>query len=143
MDFFRSVWCVCGLPFDAVYMAAAVDCINKAIIERRPYFLSTPNVNYLMAAQTDKAFRESVFNSDLSVADGMPVIWIARLLNIPLPERVAGSDLMGMLFAEKKASSIRIFFLAESLALASRHAELLIRQTPVCRRLAVLVLSLG
>jgi len=37
-------------------------------------------------------FRNSVINSDLSIADGMPLIWLARLLRLPIRERVAGSD---------------------------------------------------
>ncbi len=35
---------------------------------------------------------------------------MARLLQIPLPERVAGSNLMEVLFAEKNGSPIRVYF---------------------------------
>jgi len=107
---FRNIWCVCGLPFDAVDMPAAIVYVKQAIKEQQPFFLSTPNLNFLIAAQTDKAFRASVINSDLSIADGMPLIWIARLLKIPLPERVTGSGLMEALFAEKNALPIRFYF---------------------------------
>jgi N-acetylglucosaminyldiphosphoundecaprenol N-acetyl-beta-D-mannosaminyltransferase len=108
--FSRNIWCVAGLPFDAVNMSVAIDCVKKAIVEQQPYFLSTPNLNFLMAAQTDQAFRHSVINSDLSVADGMPLIWMARMLNIPLPERVPGSGIMETLFAEQGGAPIRIYF---------------------------------
>ena len=56
-------------------------------------WIATPNLNFLVAVLTDPAFRDSVLRSDLSIADGMPIIWIARLLRIPLYERVAGSTL--------------------------------------------------
>ncbi|WP_442498888.1 WecB/TagA/CpsF family glycosyltransferase [Methylobacter sp. sgz302048] len=108
--FYRQSWCLCGLPFDAVNASSAISVLKLAIKEDRPFFLSTPNLNFLIAAQTDKAFQESVINSDLSVADGMPLIWMSRLLNIPIPERVAGSDLIEALFAEKNTPPIRVFF---------------------------------
>jgi N-acetylglucosaminyldiphosphoundecaprenol N-acetyl-beta-D-mannosaminyltransferase len=109
-DFYRQSWCLGGLPFDAVDTPSAISALKLAIKEKRPFFLSTPNLNFLMAAQTDKAFRESVINSDLSIADGMPLIWMSRLLKIPLPERVAGSDMIEALFADKCEPPIRVYF---------------------------------
>lgn len=92
-DFQRDVYCLAGLPFDAVSVAGVVGRIRKAARQRRPLFLSTPNVNFLIGCMGDERFRDSVINSDLSVADGMPLVWIARLLQIPICERVAGSNL--------------------------------------------------
>lgn len=96
-DFNREVHCLLGLPFDAVCKAVAVKFLRTAAANRTPCFLSTPNLNFLIAAQSDSAFRNSVINSHLSIADGMPIVWIARLLGIPIPERVAGSDIFEQL----------------------------------------------
>lgn len=96
-DFSREVHCLLGLPFDAVDMSGAVQRIRAAASNRFPCFLSTPNLNFLIAAQSDVGFRSSVVNSDLSIADGMPLIWIAHLLGIPIRERVAGSALFDIL----------------------------------------------
>jgi N-acetylglucosaminyldiphosphoundecaprenol N-acetyl-beta-D-mannosaminyltransferase len=92
-DFNRDVYCLFGLPFDAVSLTETEQRIRSAIEQRTPCFLSTPNLNFLIACQTDAAFRNSVINSDLSVADGMPIVWLSRLLGIPIRERVAGSTL--------------------------------------------------
>lgn len=92
-DFDRPVVCLAGLPFDAVTMAEAVAQVRTAAEERTPCFLSTPNLNFLIACQNDAAFRDSVINSELSIADGMPLVWMARLLGLPIRERVAGSGL--------------------------------------------------
>jgi N-acetylglucosaminyldiphosphoundecaprenol N-acetyl-beta-D-mannosaminyltransferase len=92
-DFERDVYCLFGLPFDAVDMAQALAYVRSAADRRSARFLSTPNLNFLIASQSDAAFRDSVVNSDLSVADGMPLVWMARLLRIPIRERVAGSGL--------------------------------------------------
>jgi N-acetylglucosaminyldiphosphoundecaprenol N-acetyl-beta-D-mannosaminyltransferase len=92
-DFDRDVYCLFGLPFDAVVMGQALERLHESANSRRSCFLSTPNLNFLIASQNDAAFRDSVVNSDLSVADGMPLVWMARLLGIPIRERVAGSGL--------------------------------------------------
>lgn len=93
VDFSRNVHCLFGLPFDAVNLAEAELRIRNAAEQRTPCFLSTPNLNFLIACQTDAAFRDSVINSDLNIADGMPIVWLSRLLGIPIRERVAGSTL--------------------------------------------------
>ena len=92
-DFNRNVHCLLGLPFDTTGLAGAVKEVEQAIKESRPLFISTPNLNFLVASQTDASFRDSVIHSELSLADGMPVVWLARLLGIPITERVAGSTL--------------------------------------------------
>jgi N-acetylglucosaminyldiphosphoundecaprenol N-acetyl-beta-D-mannosaminyltransferase len=87
----RNPVCLLGLPFDAVTMDDAVRTVREAIRVRRRLFLSTPNLNFLIGSQRDAAFRASVVDSDLSVADGMPLVWMSRLLGTSLPERVTGS----------------------------------------------------
>ncbi|MBG7618467.1 WecB/TagA/CpsF family glycosyltransferase [Herbaspirillum sp. AP02] len=92
-DFNRDVFCILGLPFDRVSLADA-ERITRAAVERRQRcFLSTPNLNFAIACLEDPQFRLSVIQSDLSIADGMPLIWIARATGLPLNERVAGSSL--------------------------------------------------
>lgn len=108
-NFQRNVVCILGLPFDAVSMAQAQAEVSDAIRSQRRCFLSTPNLNFLMASQSDTGFRDSVIRSDLSVADGMPIIWMARLLGLPLPERVAGSTLFDRLRCQA-ALPIKVFF---------------------------------
>lgn len=101
--FEREVHCLLGLPFDAVDIAGAVRSVREAAESGRRCFLSTPNLNFVVGCRTDGAFRESVLQSDLNIVDGMPLVWIARLLGAPIRERVAGSDL----FAGLKAGSER------------------------------------
>lgn len=85
--------CVLGLPIDVIDLAGAERRLRAAAEARLPCFMSTPNVNFVVASRSDPAFRDTVLHSDLSVADGMPLVWLARLLGIPLRERVAGSNL--------------------------------------------------
>jgi N-acetylglucosaminyldiphosphoundecaprenol N-acetyl-beta-D-mannosaminyltransferase len=38
-----------------------------------------------------------VIHSELSIADGMPIVWMAKLLGVPITARVAGSSLVDVL----------------------------------------------
>lgn len=109
-DFSRNVWCLLGLPLDAVTLNQTAIEILSAANERRSCFLSTPNLNYLSTAQTDNAFRESIIDSDLSVTDGFPIVLVAKLLGIPLPERVAGSSLIEHLYQRNTTVPLKVFF---------------------------------
>ncbi len=108
-DFSRDIWCVLGLPFDNVTLNQTCNIITNAVEQKRHCFLSTPNLNFLCATQTDSDFRDSVQNSNLSIADGFPIIVIAKFLGIPLSERVAGSTLIEKLQTHSR-KPIRVFF---------------------------------
>ena len=105
--------CLFGLPFDAVDLDAAEQRIRTAVEQRSPCFLSTPNLNFLIACQSDTSFRNSVINSDLSVADGMPVVWLSRLLGAPIRERVPGSTLFDRL-RRGSGAKLAVFFFGGS-----------------------------
>jgi len=109
-DFSRNVWCLLGLPFDAITLEQTAIEILSAANERKSCFLSTPNMNFLCAAQTDNAFRASVINSDLSIADGFHIVLVTKLLGIPIPERVAGSDLIEHLYRRRTTVPLKVFF---------------------------------
>ena len=118
-DFLRPVQLLMGLPFDAVSLDEAVQRVEAAARERRGCFLSTPNLNWLVACQTDPAFRNSVLKSDLSLADGMPIIWLARLLGLPVTQRVSGSDV----FQALRACAVSVYFFGGPPGFAGRACE--------------------
>ncbi len=107
----RDMQCLLGLPFDAITLEQSVIHLLKAIDDKERCFLSTPNLNFAISTQSDNAFFDSVVDSDLSVADGMPLIWVAKLLGIPITERVAGSTLFDELSKQKVSDKkIKVFF---------------------------------
>jgi N-acetylglucosaminyldiphosphoundecaprenol N-acetyl-beta-D-mannosaminyltransferase len=134
-DFDRDVWCILGLPFDAVDMSGAVQRVRDAVRVRARCFMSTPNLNFLIASQDDAGFRQSVLDSDLSLADGMPILWLARLTGVPLPERVAGSDVFAVLRegeadrgreaapTRTDGDPLRVFFFGGQEGIAERACE--------------------
>ncbi len=106
----QRVACILGLPIDVVDMRETVRRVHEAARTRTPLFLSTPNLNFAMTAMKDDAFRDSLIQSDLCIADGMPLLWVARLLGVPLPERVAGSALLEALRRESPEAPLKVYF---------------------------------
>lgn len=120
----RNVWCLLGLPFDPINLETTVDKVHEAAENKTPCFISTPNLNFLIASQKDEKFRDSVINSDISIADGKPLVWISKLLGIPIPERVAGSDLIETLIENNKNyKPLNIFFFGGEDGVAQQACE--------------------
>ncbi len=98
-DFDRDIVPVLGLPFDAVTLEQAVQRIRAHAFARSRCFISTPNLNFVFSALSDPSFRDTVLRSDLSLVDGMPLVWVARWCGTPVPGRVAGADVFEALQA--------------------------------------------
>jgi N-acetylglucosaminyldiphosphoundecaprenol N-acetyl-beta-D-mannosaminyltransferase len=119
-----------GLPFHAVSLEQASIEISTAINNHHRCFLSTPNLNFTVMAQDDPDFYNSVIHSDLVVADGMPLIWVAKLLGLPIDERVAGSDLFAYLSMQSRETKIRVFFFGGETGIAAKAHDELNRTSP-------------
>ncbi len=109
-DFERDVYCIGGLPFDAIDLSKTMSRLRDAKYKKTSCFLTTPNLNFLALAQDDPDFRNSVIYSDIVIADGAPIVWIAKLLGIPISERVAGSTLFEALGQEWRRKMKVYFF---------------------------------
>ena len=122
-DLRRDVYCVLGVPIDATDMAATLRKIDKASANAEPTLISTANLNFLANSLADPEFRQSLLLSDLCTADGMPVVWIARLLGLPIRDRIAGSDILESLRATTSSRKQRVFFFggANGIADAARR----------------------
>jgi len=109
-DLSRNVFCILGMPIDVEDMRSVLYKIRKAVANRAPFFITTPNLNHLVNMQSDNEFRESLYQSDLCPVDGMPIVWIARILSAPIKSRIAGSDIFDALKAEHDfAKPLKIF----------------------------------
>ena len=107
--FQRRAVCVFGLPFDTLGLAEAVEHLRAAALSNTRCFVSTPNLNFLLTARRDPAFRDSVLRSDLVLPDGAPIVWLARMLRLPIRQRVAGSTLFEALRAHP-GPPLTVFF---------------------------------
>ncbi|SFK37450.1 N-acetylglucosaminyldiphosphoundecaprenol N-acetyl-beta-D-mannosaminyltransferase [Streptosporangium canum] len=85
---------VAGLAIDPMTESEVVDHVVDALKRGEGGHLVTPNVDISWAAARDSEVRGIIEEADLVVADGMPLVWAAKLLGTPVPSRVAGADLI-------------------------------------------------
>jgi N-acetylglucosaminyldiphosphoundecaprenol N-acetyl-beta-D-mannosaminyltransferase len=69
--------------------------------------------------------RQAYADATLVVADGMPLIWASRIQGTPLPERVAGSDLIWSLSRASAPRGRGIFLVGGEVGVADRAADVL------------------
>jgi N-acetylglucosaminyldiphosphoundecaprenol N-acetyl-beta-D-mannosaminyltransferase len=120
----RPVFGILGIPIDATGLLHSLRALEMAAESREPFLLSTPNVNFLIKSQVEKQFRESLLLSDLCLVDGMPIVWIARLLGVPIQHRVSGADLFdGLKFADRSNRRLGVFLFGGADDVALRVGE--------------------
>ena len=114
-----------GVAIDAVSTEQAVKRVLSMARQDGPCrYVVTPNVDHVLILQRNEALRRAYEHAALVVADGMPVVLAARLLGEPLPERVAGSDLVPALFAAASPQDpLRVFLLGAAPGVAERAAR--------------------
>lgn len=110
--FDRDVWAIMGMPIDNVSLEEAAQRVEHAVKTRERLSFVTPNVNWFVRALDDDDTMRQIINADLSLADGAPIVWLARQLGMPIKHRVAGSDLFDHLRYDERDGSepIRVFF---------------------------------
>jgi N-acetylglucosaminyldiphosphoundecaprenol N-acetyl-beta-D-mannosaminyltransferase len=79
----------------------------------------------MMIAQNDVNFFNILSRADLCVPDGVGLLWAARHLGKPLPERVTGSDGVPRIAERAAQSGWRLFFLGAAPGIADKAAEVL------------------
>ena len=102
---------ILGVPFDSVTTDDTLRLIGEMIASRKPHYLATANVDFVVQAQSDPELRRILLDAHLVVADGMPLVWASRWLGNPLPERVTGSGITPLLLALAEEKGWRVFFL--------------------------------
>ncbi len=107
----RDLALVLGCPIDRLTLAQTVER-SQAIIEQGTFAQQVSiNAAKLITLKQDADLRDVVNRCELVNADGQSVVWASRLLGDPLPERVAGIDLMHALIAMAEREGYGIYIL--------------------------------
>lgn len=114
-----------GAFLDELTFAGALDAIEALVNARAGGSVFTPNVDHVVTLEGNAAFREAYAAASLCLVDGMPVLWASRLLGLPLPEKVSGSDLVMPLMERAAARGWRVFLTGGAPGVAAQAAEVL------------------
>jgi N-acetylglucosaminyldiphosphoundecaprenol N-acetyl-beta-D-mannosaminyltransferase len=132
-----------ALELDALSRTEAIDSIVRLVRDGRGGTVFTPNVDHIVQAEHDEAFREAYSRTALSLVDGTPVLWAARLLGTPLPEKLSGSDLFEPLLERATVEKLRIVLLGGGPGVAELAAKNLRERLPTLQIVDTLAPRLG
>jgi N-acetylglucosaminyldiphosphoundecaprenol N-acetyl-beta-D-mannosaminyltransferase len=122
-----TVW---DVPFDRVTLQQAVQHIEQLIVDGRPGYVITANLNYVMLHHRRGEMQSITKQADLILADGQPIVWRSKIGPAPLPERVAGSEMIYRLAQQASLNGWGIYFLGGEPGVAATCAERLANLYP-------------
>lgn len=122
-----------GQPIDRVTSTQALDRMFTDLGSGRGGWVVTPNLDILRRLVLDADFRFLCSGASLMLADGMPLVWASRLKGTPLPQRVAGSDLIWDLTLRAASEGRSMYFLGGNPGAAEGAAKLLTERSPTLR----------
>ena len=119
-----------GVPFSYLTLGETLRYISRLIAYGEPGYFITANLNYNMLTDQHPELREVNDSASFIVCDGMPMVWYSRCTQRPLPERVAGSELIYALNKWAAAEGHRVFFLGGAPGVAQAAADRLVARYP-------------
>ena len=130
-----------GYAFERISQSQTIEYIEKLLYkhkqDNKPKYVSTVNLDFLTQSigfgDKDSANSEldrCLKQSDMIVADGMPIVWLSRLFGIPLPERVTGSDLLIQLCQYSNDNGLKLYFIGGTEETLDILKNILKRQYP-------------
>ena len=108
---------------DNLTMQEALQVINSIIQENKNAYVVTPNVDHIVQLETNKELQDVYANASLILADGKPLIWIAKWYGTPIKEKISGSDLFPLLCDMAAKKGYKMFFLGAAEGVAAKAAE--------------------
>jgi N-acetylglucosaminyldiphosphoundecaprenol N-acetyl-beta-D-mannosaminyltransferase len=101
---------IAGMSIDVLDYDAVLYEMFSALARREGGWIVTANLDILRRSVVDPEMQALYASADVRVADGMPLVWAARLQGDRLPQRVAGSTLSWRI-AERAAREGRSIYL--------------------------------
>ena len=102
---------ILGVGFDNLTLDEAA-AAGAALVEADGFhYAVTPNPEFLLTAKRDDAFHRALLGADLVLADGVGVVYSAKILGRPLKGKVPGIDFAQRLIAWMAAHGKRLFLL--------------------------------
>jgi N-acetylglucosaminyldiphosphoundecaprenol N-acetyl-beta-D-mannosaminyltransferase len=118
-------------PFDPVTMNEVVSrALGWCLDGGRPRTIVTMNAALLVSMRRDRELARACRAGDLVVADGVPVVWAARLAGAALPGRVCGCDLMERLLSTAAERRLPVYFLGARSEVVRTLVERSVRRFP-------------
>lgn len=117
----RDTVCVLGVNVDRVDMESAKARARGYINAGGAVF--TPNPEIIMKAYKSEEYKNVLNSADMVVPDGIGVVYAAKILGKPVPERVAGYDLTCNMLKYAGENGISVYIYGGRDGIAKKAAE--------------------
>ena len=114
---------VLGVGISAINMTQALKIIESLILKSEQHYVCVTSVNGVMECQKDKGLKGIFNSSGLTTPDGMPLVWISKLVGFKDVSRVYGPDLMLALSGIMASKGYTSFFYGGGHGVAEELAE--------------------
>lgn len=121
---------ILGVQFDSITMKDAVERSIRFLETQGLSMIFTANPEIVMMAHKEEEFLQIINQGDMVVADGVGVVIGAKMLRRPMPERVAGYDLVQNIFKEIKDRSKTVYLFGAAPEIAKKAAKRMVKQHP-------------
>jgi len=121
---------ILGTDIDVLDTAETISLVEQYVIRKEPLHLVGVNADKINEIAQNEKLRRIVNNCGIINADGASVIMASKFLKKPLPERVAGIDLMQDLVDLSQDRGYSIYLLGAKQEVVDKTAEVLQSRYP-------------
>jgi N-acetylglucosaminyldiphosphoundecaprenol N-acetyl-beta-D-mannosaminyltransferase len=102
---------VIGSPLTALPFDAQMQVIVKWAEKRLSKMVCVANAHMLVEAHWNPDFAKVLEKADIVTSDGMPIVWMMKLLGVRTQQRVAGMDILMELCHLSTQQNLKVYFL--------------------------------
>lgn len=124
---------ILGAPLDAISFDEMCERIRHAALTGRRLRIAPSSIDFVMKARRDKTFREELWDTELVIADGVPLTWAAWLLGAPVKGRVSGTDMVWHMARLSAESGFGVAMIGGRFEITARAAEVMRHAFPGAR----------
>ena len=119
-----------GVKLSPVSMQEALDRVETFIASGQSHQILTTDANAILTSRNDPDYLKIMRGASMTTPDGFGVIWGARLLNLPIYERVTGVDMVTGICERAAQKSYKIYILGSNEGVAATAARNLEQKYP-------------
>jgi len=112
-----------GVLIDRIDRDAVSARIGRFLEVGVPHQIVTVNLDFLYLSEQDPEFRATINEADLAVPDGMPLVWLSRIIGTPLVSRITGVELVHQCCLLAARKGVGVFFLGGTPEVAAAAAD--------------------
>lgn len=121
---------ILNTTIDVLNVEETIDLVEKYVITKTPLHLMGVNADKINEVNRNERMKQIVNSCGVINADGASVIIASKYLKKPLPERVAGVDLMQSLVALSENKGYSVYLLGAKQQVVEKTAEVLRKKHP-------------